>query len=58
MMPLIKENVIKQCELAQQKTQAIVSFVVPEIQDQGNLKNLRIALKDNISLKDYPLQAF
>lgn len=57
MMPLIKENVIKQCELAQQKTQAIVSFVVPEIQNQGNLKNLRIALKDNISLKDYPLQA-
>lgn len=56
-MPLTKEYIRKQCEFAQQKTQAIVSFVVPEIQDKGRLKNVRIALKDNISLKGYPLQA-
>ena len=34
-----------------------MSFVVPEIYQTGKLKNLRIALKDNISLKGYPLQA-
>ena len=56
-MPLTRENIRKQCEFAQQKTQAIVSFVVPEIYQTGKLKNLRIALKDNISLKGYPLQA-
>lgn len=56
-MPLTRENIRKQCEFAQQKTQAIVSFVVPEIQDKGRFKDIRIALKDNISLKGYPLQA-
>ena len=56
-MPLTRENIRKQCEFAQQKTQAIVSFVVPVIYQTGKLKNLRIALKDNISLKGYPLQA-
>lgn len=56
-MPLTREYIQKQCEKAQSQTHAIVSFVVPKIQDTGKLAAYRIALKDNISLKGYPMQA-
>lgn len=56
-MKLTRREIEIKCKEAQQKTHSIVSFVVPEIHETGKLKDCRIALKDNISLKGVCMQA-